>query len=486
MNDLLKYAQELSTQEEWDEAYLIADKHLREDPNNVDWLMLMVYIMLGTHKHTIAYQLAKRCLELSPRDPSMYLNFGMAANELWRKRESERVYKKGMALSKTAEQLHGFLVNMTGLLIDNGRFDEARKLCEQAIELGIESVKPVANLGFCQIANGEWEEGWKNYRSCIGTEFRPKTTYGDEPEWDGESKGTIVAYAEQGLGDQICFASMIPDMQRWCDENDSTFIVETDIRLAMLFKRSFPATTIYGTAGQSHLDWKPEHRDIDYSIPLGQLGEYFRTKDSDFPRTPFLAPDPDREYMWRKLFTEKKKPAIGIAWTGGVPKTGSHLKKLDLEQLKPLFESIDAHWVSLQYKPAGAEIAEIQGVDIAQYPYATLSKDYDATAALVSALDAVVAVPTSVVHLAGALGVRTIAMCGPVKCWKYSAGNPFHPITAMIEHSRDWNSTIKETASHLEDLCLTTESLSDSIPDSLSPITSVNTQSSPTLQSQSA
>ena len=479
---MLEYAQKLSTDEQWDEAYQITDKHLKEDPNSPDWLMLMVYIMLGTGKHALAYSLARRCLDLSPRDPSMYLNAGMAANELWNSKEAERLYRKGLSLCKTQEQVSGFLINLTGVLIDNGRFNEARELCEQALEIGNDSQKARANLGFVQLANKEWDQGWANYRSCIGTQWRPKTNYCQEPEWDGVSRGTIVLYAEQGLGDMICFASMIPDMQRWCDENESTLIVDTDIRLLHLFRRSFPGVQFYGTAGSKQISW-PGVNKVDYSLPLGQLGEYFRTKDSDFPRASYLTPDPDREYMWRQLFKSKKKPCIGIAWTGGVPKTGSHLKKLDLEQLRPLFESIDAHWVSLQYKFAGPEIAEFDGIDLVEYPHATMAKDYDATASLVAALDAVVSVPTTVVHLAGALGVRTLAMAGPVKCWKYNAGNPFHPVT-MIEHSKDWNATIKEAASHLEDIC--TEFSSDLIPDSPLPSTSVNTQSSRTPQSLSA
>ena len=485
LNPDLKIAQELANSEDWDRAYLITDRYLQENPNAVDWLMLMVYIMLGTGKPVIAYSLAKRCLDLSPKDPCMYLNFGMAANELWKPKEAERMYRKGIRISKSPEQLSKFLINLTGVYIDNGRFDEAKALCLEAIELNQETVKGYANLGFCQMAMGEWLEGWKNYRQCIGTEWRPKTQYANEPEWDGVGRGNIVLYAEQGLGDMICFASMIPDMQKWCDENDSTLIVDIDVRLHSLFERSFHGTVFYPTAGSADLHWKTEHHKVDYSLPMGQIGEYFRTKESDFPKTAYLTPDIDREYMWRSLFKSKKKPAIGIAWTGGVPKTGAHLKRLKLEQLLPLFESIDAHWVSLQYRSAGREIDKFKAlhdVDLVEYPHATLVKEYDATAAMVSALDAVVCVPTSVAHLGGALGVRTITMAGPAKCWKYNAGIPFHPCT-IIDHSTDWKTTIKKTASNLEDLC---ESSSVTTQDSPLPITSVNTRSSKMPQSLSA
>ena len=479
----LKRAQQLSNTEQWDAAYAITDKYLSEHPNDVDWLMLMTFIMMGTGKRAIAYALARRCVDLSPNDASMYLNCGMAANDLWQPTEAERLYRKGMKLAKNNEQLAKFLVNLTGVYIDNGRYEEAEDVCHQIIELNPNTVKGYANLGFCQIAQRQWDKGWPNYRKCIGTEWRPKMVYGDEPEWDGVSRGTIVLYAEQGIGDMICFASMLPDMQSWCEANESTLIVDMDWRLHNLFHRSFPDIAMYPTAGvtadkmRPELKWKDEHCDIDYSLPMGQVAEYFRTSKYDFPHKAFLEPDPDEYTKWRGLFESKGKPAIGIAWTGGHPKTGAHLKRLTLEQLKPLFESIDATWVSLQYKPCGDEIREFTEanphIDLVEYPKTTLDKDYDVTAGLVSALDAVVSVPTAVVHLAGALGVRTIAMEAPMRCWKYNAGNPFHPVTAQIPHSDDWDATIEETASYLEDLC--TEFSSATIQDSPSPITSRST-----------
>ncbi len=479
----LTRAQALSNQHEWDAAYAITDRYLSENPNDPDWLMLMTFIMMGTGKRAIAYSLARRCVDLAPKDPSMYLNFGMAANDLWRPGEAERIDRRGMKLARTPEQIAKFLVNLTGVYIDNGRFTEAEELCKQVIELKPDTIKGKANLGFCQVATGQFAEGWANYRHCIGTEWRPRMVYGDEPEWDGVSRGTIVLYAEQGIGDMICFSSMLDEMQVWCDANESTLVLDMDWRLHNLFHRSFPDVAMYPTAGvtaeqmRPELQWKPEHCQIDYSLPMGQVAEYFRTEDGDFPRTPYLTPDPDEELKWRYLFESKGKPAIGIAWTGGHAKTGAHMKRLTLEQLVPLFESIDATWVSLQYKPCTPEIeafkAEHPDIDLVEYPRATLDKDYDQTASLVAALDAVVSVPTSVVHLAGALGVRTIAMEGPVKCWKYNAGNPFHPLTAQIPHSDDWDATIKETASYLADLC--TEFSSDTIPDSPSPTTSRNT-----------
>jgi len=127
--------------------------------------------------------------------------------------------------------------------------------------------------------------------------------------------------------------------------------------------------------------------------------------------------------MWKGLFSQQGRPVIGIAWTGGVPWTADRFRTLTLEQLLPLFRSVDATWISLQYKDASREIREFKRnypeIDIRQYSFGTLTDDYDDTAALVAALDKVVAMQTSVIHLAGALGVECHCLVNRYAQWRY-------------------------------------------------------------------
>ena len=219
-------------------------------------------------------------------------------------------------------------VNIASVMVDNGEFAAAEPYCRKAIELRPDTVKGKANLGFCQLAQRDWS-GWANYRYCINSEWRPLIQYNDEPLWDGEAEGKICIYSEQGLGDEISFGQMLPDMKRWCDEHNSQLVVDVNPRLENLFKRSFPDIEIHGTRGIKQITWDP--RDITHSLPMAQLGEYFRTRDEDFTGVPYLTPDPDRAYQWQQLFATKKKPVIGIAWRGGIWKTAAKFRQLDLE-----------------------------------------------------------------------------------------------------------------------------------------------------------
>ena len=465
-------ARALWEQDKVDEAWEIMQKLLAEHPFERDCLYMAGHIYEKANNMPVAYHMFKLATEQDPREASGWLNFGRLAEELWRTKEAERAYEKALKLCKRDDTMRCTLGNLAALCIDNGRYAEAEKWASKALADWPDFHGARANLGFAQLGQGNFAEGWKSYRHNIGTPARTKIQYKDEPEWDGTPGKTVAIYGEQGIGDEICFASMIPDAIRDCKQ----VIMDCDVRLSHLFQRSFPDAVVYGTRQarpNSGALWRKEHREIDASIPSGQIGEYYRTSKEGFPRRPYLKPDPNRLFMWRALFRSKVRPVIGIAWSGGIPKTGEKFRRCTPEDWAPLFKSIDAHFVSLQYKSAALEIDKFRanGVDLVEYPFATITNDYDDTAAMVAAMDCIVGVPTSVIHLGGALGVPTFAMHSKMDCWKYAQGNLFQPVT-NVRWAGSWKDTIASTIEGIKEVC--SGSSSDTIPDSRLPITSCN------------
>jgi tetratricopeptide (TPR) repeat protein len=445
--DLWK-AKLLAEQRRSSEAWAIIEPYLLEDPQDLQALDIAAYTFEMAGNPLVAHALYKRVTEVAPTGSQSWLNYGRVTEELWLTDEAERCYKKGLTLTGNPESKSLLYGNLAALCIDNGRFEEAEKYSHQSLELNPKSKIAKSNLGFCQLANGNFAEGWANYHACIGTNWRQLSQYKNEPEWDGTRGQTVVLYGEQGIGDEVAFASMIPD----AIAVSKKVIIDCDKRLAGLFRRSFPEAKVYGTraATPDSKPWDKEDHDIDASLPMGQAGEFFRTSRDQFPSGSYLKPCPVRSAHWNGHFSSLGKPVIGIAWSGGIPKTGAKFRRCALEDWLPVFAAIDAHWVSLQYKDASKEIEEFTAkhphVDIVQYPWATLSKDYDDTAALVSALDAVIGVPTAVIHLAAAVGTKTMAMHAKRKCWKFHSGLPFHPEVKLIEHGRDWRDALSDVA----------------------------------------
>src|SRR5206468_8431423 len=359
-------AKDLAEHGQTELAWKLIDKCLIENPLDVQALTMASYLMQKMGGLSHAYHYARAATQLAPDNAAAWTNFGHAASKLWLTEEAERYYQRALKLSRTQFDVTCLWINLSALALDKGEFEKALEYVRKVLAVDPTEKKALTNLGFCQLALRDWR-GWKGYHGTIGSDWRQMVQYKGEPEWDGSPGKTVVLYADQGLGDEISFASMIPDAAKVCKK----LILDCDGRLAGLFTRSFPQIRVYGTRVKQ-AKWAVEDRDIEASLPLGQVGEFFRTTDESFPGTPYLVPCPIRVKQWKMLWAEKAKPVIGIAWTGGVPKNNSRNRRLTLEQLLPVL-TLDAHFVCLQYQDARKEIdafcREHSEIDLVQYPW---------------------------------------------------------------------------------------------------------------------
>jgi hypothetical protein len=285
-----------------------------------------------------------------------------------------------------------------------------------------DKAKTRGNLGLALLAVGQWKEGWPLYDAIIGFDkSRRKMQYVNEDVWDGSKGKTVVVYEEQGIGDAISFASMLPDAIKDCKH----VIVDCSPKLAGLFRRSFPQATVYGSMNGAGEDWRGKH-EIGASISIGGLGKLYRPTPESCPGTPYLVADEQRALMWKAWFDlqRDKGPVIGLGWSGGLEHTGSRYRVWKLDDLMPLFRAVpNATWISLQYQDAETEIEAFRKrhpeVDIRQYKHATLTQDYDDTAAMVAALDLVITMQSAVGHLCGALGKEAWVFVNKYGQWRY-------------------------------------------------------------------
>lgn len=447
--DLVQAVQRAAEKHDLKSAWQIVDAELEKDPNEPNALLLASFLCEKEGKAGIGYSIAQRAVALNPNEPAAWTNLGRMCDLLWRGDEAKQAFRKATARNDHPRGKATVALNMSAVLVQEGKFSEARKYAEQALEIDPKNYKARHNLGMCQLAAGDYEHGWDNYAASVGnTTNRPVWKYADELPWNGEP-GKVVIYGEQGIGDEICAASMFPDaIER------ASVVLECDARLVGLYKRAFPKAKVYGTRNKLEVAWDKEDAQPDYSISSFQLGGLFRRSVEAFPGTPYLTADPDRLTMWRSLWATKGKPVIGIAWTGGTKNTAKHVRKWSLHELLPLFRSVDAHWVCLQYTDSQAEVdafVKETGVDLKCYQFATLSKDYDDTAALVASLDRVVTMQQTALHIAGALGVKTLAAIPAFSQWRYGergAALPWYQSVSLFrqKEGENWSRVIREIA----------------------------------------
>ena len=290
-------------------------------------------------------------------------------------------------------------------------------------------------MGFAQLAQGNWADGWKNYEYCLGGRFRKEVKVGDEPRWDGSPVDKLFIYGEQGLGDELMYASILPDAQKHAKQ----ITLECDKRIKGLLQRSFPKIEVFGTRREQQF-WAHD-RVFDAGCGAASLASLFRHDKADCPRKPYLVADPERRLQWRALFDSWGKPVIGLTWSGGRAATHRKAREVGVEAFRPLIESRpDAVFVSLQYTDATEEI-KASGLPIRHIHRGSQSPDYDDTAAFVAELDSIVGIHTTVHHLAGGLGVPSTILVPSRPMWNYATGDRLPWYAEQVFHRQKQHET---------------------------------------------
>jgi tetratricopeptide (TPR) repeat protein len=325
-----------------------------------------------------------------------------------------------------------------------GQWAEAQATFESI--LAHQSAHPMARWYLCQcdLVQGHWARGWQGYgaRFAAGASpYRPMPF----PVWDGQASPdtTLLVLADQGLGDEIMFASCLPD----AISRVGLCIVECDPRLVGLFRRAFPLATVVGSHREARAEWLQGLPEPDVQIFAGDLPVLFRRTEESFGGgAGFLQADPVRVEAWRQRLRADwgGKVVLGISWRGGTPGTRTKSRSMGVEAWQPILDGAPCVFISLQYGDSAPELAELNARYrnvVHEYPEALA--DYEETAALVAALDGVVTVCTAIVHLAGALGRPVWVLVPFAPGFRYTLNRstlPWYASSRMFRQpvSRDW------------------------------------------------
>lgn len=405
----------------------LVNSRLNKDPDDMSALMMGACIVSRESCWGMAYNLLKRVVEKAPAYPEIYNNLGMAASSLASSTGKDRFLDEAETLLRKArrksndEQAVAVLANLALVSLHKLKLDEAESLAKECLALDSENVSARETLGYVCLHRGRWIEGFGNYEFTLGGKYRK---HPGQPYWEPGQRGKkLFVQGEQGIGDEITYASVLPDA---CKHHD--ILYECDPRLEGLMRRSLPGVKVSGTRFDPVKPYAIA--DYDSRVLVGSLCREYRQKDEDFPRGGYLVPDPERRLQWRSLLDKLPGKKVGIAWTGGLDNTFKHRRSFDLEALLPILQVPGITWVSLQYHDPTSQIEEFEakrGIKIRHWKRAVdKSADYEETAALVSELDCVVSVTTAMVHLCGALGRKCFVLVPSRNRWFYSSADHRH------------------------------------------------------------
>ncbi len=414
---------------------------LNEEPNDPMVLFLLGQLFAEAEKYGLAVQFFTRVTELEPKRAPAWNNLGMALEGLHMREKARQAFREAMRLDPNNPN---YPANLAVTYLEHGEPDVALAWAKKALAMKEDHAGARGTLAFASLALGDWKTGWANYDANLGGKFRKEKAFG--PRWDGKEAQRVVFYGEQGLGDEIQYASCLPDVKRLVAEP----VIECDHRLEGLFRSSFPWAEVHGTRREELPAWA--EKPVNAQCALGSLPQFVRPTPGSCPRTPYLTADPERCVQWRALFDSwPKKRVIGLCWSGGRGVTHSKRREIGLEAFRPLIEVVDAHFVSLQYRDPAEEIAQT-GLPVRHFPWATGSANYDDTAALVAELDMVVGIHTSAQHLAGALGVPGVVLVPSIPSWNYAQDEwPWYGSARLYRQKsgEEWSETVKRLTKEL-------------------------------------
>jgi len=347
-----------------------------------------------------------------------------------------------------------FLTNYGSMFVGAGKADEAIDYFNRAEKLNSEHKLIKYNRGLAFLEKGIYKKGFEGYNVGERVEKIVRRNYGRDslPEWDGTKGKNLVVVGEQGIGDELMFATILPDLAKDCE-----FVFDAHPRLADMFRRSFPNLEIYGTRKDDHIDWGRRYK-LDAKVLIGSLPAYYRHKRKDFPREPYLIVDPKYDQRYAERLTKLgDKPKVGISWRGGTKGTGQSSRYIPLEKWLDILK-LDCDFISLQYDTGISKDIEDfnkkNEVNLMHWP--EMVEDYEQTAACVKNLDLIISVPQSVIHLSGVIGITPTWQLCPVRslwqCGVHGHNMPWYQNTQNYWQEKDgeWDNVLIKVR---EDLC---------------------------------
>jgi hypothetical protein len=387
---------------------------------------------------------AMRAHALDPADPISCNSAGNALLGLYRPEEALQWFDKALALQPSSAEI---MLNKAGALSEVCRFEEALATYDHAAAVDPNNAKCVYYRSHLQLLTGHFEAGWQ------GREARWKVTglpiiypRFSQPMWlgNGDIEGkTVLIYGDEGLGDTLQFARYVPMLVA---RGARVVLVVLDALHPLLSGISgIQQCRPYLSSGFPTA--------FDFYCPLMSLPLALGTELATIPPAEYLPPlAPDRIRAWEDRLGPHTRPRVGIVWSGNPNHNNDRHRSVPLRTMARLFDT-RATFVSLQKDPRPHDKAFLTGrndiVDLTAH-----LTDFVETAALISCLDLVITVDTSVAHLAATLGRSTWILLPYLPDWRWLLDrddSPWYPTARLFRQTatREYASVLDRMHSEL-------------------------------------
>ena len=364
----------------------------------------------------------QRVVQIAPNFPDAQNSLGAVLKEQGKHDQAVGHFRQAIALNPDFGNAH---FNLAMVLREQGKPEDAAVAYRQALKLMPDDAQAHVDYAMTLLLGGDFAAGWKEYEWRWRTQYQRPRPFA-QPLWDGGDIAgkTILLHSEQGLGDTLQFVRYAPMVA----QRGARIVLEVQKSLASLMKNLDGVAEVIAQG-----DALPP---FDLHCPLMSLPLAFRTAGDTIPGdTPYLKADAERAAVWQAKLAALPGLKVGLVWAGaprpGLPAADAidRRRSLNLDQLASFAGLEGVSFISLQMGPP-SEQAKKPPAGLVIHDWTGEIGDFADTAALVSGLDLVIGVDTSVIHLAGGLGKPVWMFNRFDTCWRWQLerkDSPWYP-----------------------------------------------------------
>jgi hypothetical protein len=265
------------------------------------------------------------------------------------------------------------------------------------------------------------------------------------PPWRGEEPlagKTILLHAEQGLGDTVQFVRYAPLLARM----GARVVLEVQPELKVFLSGLDGVAAVFAEGEKL-----PR---FDLHCPLASLPFAMKTEPATIPsELPYLNVSEQQKARWQARLANLARPRIALAWSGRSTHANDRNRSMTLAELEPLIVRTDLRFISVQREVRSTDTARLAADRRIAHIGDELA-DFADTAAVLSAVDFLICVDTSVAHVAGALGRPAFVLLPFQPDWRWGLdreASPWYPSLRLLRQERpgDWAGVIERASAAL-------------------------------------
>jgi len=410
-------------------------------------------------------------LILVPTYSDAYNNLGNVYKELNSLDAALRSYDQAI----TYNPLQIDAINNKGVTLQRQlKLEQAIACFDLAIQRSPENFKSHVNKAIILFLQGKFAKAWDLYEARLNDkDLISKPLLTEKPPLElpiskDLSLLSLLIWSEQGVGDEIMFASMFQFIANCVGR----LIVMVDPRLISLFQRSFPNITFVNK------ELEVDSSLYDFHLPMGSMGLALQLDESKMKafKSPLLSPDLNETRELKNQLEKLSSPSphlktkpiyCGISWKSNNPSNGVE-RSIDPQYLLESIKTPGICFVNLQYPTPLNEVLQSEDQDLlaSLQSIGLLSakvdnyNELDRLASLIKVCDVVISIDNSTVHLSAALGVPTWVLLPVMPDWRWMLDRRDSPWYSSVELFRqrnwgDWLEPLRDIKTKLNHLLLT-------------------------------